>query len=477
MKFAPKFFLAILTCLAGSQLAYCSQAQTTPMAVDQGSPATLAEQKQAVAQAVLQATTQTAAQTSQTTGQEIVEREPKRQKICSEEEAKKENEDPELQAVLDLMPKEQRSWYECGMKAFKLKYAKESLKANRGSVLDKLLYALLDPMPNDLILIILDYEASKFYVLQVIPDCSLYIRTLQKSTLDVIVPLSNSAFAMGFNDGTLSIDQETGPQGKKQWELQTIQAHTKAITTIVDLPFQRIATGSTDEELKIWELHKEKLQYACTKTIATGIKIKKMAPLPDGNIVILGEKDNEDILKIFDPQTQTYVLLYVNDNIDFLFVLPNGNILYEHDDNLSLAMKQTTNTHEVQQWERFCCGASSLRLDYKALCSLPNNTIIMLTSAFNDELQQIYIWNQKTDDWKVVLQQDTDRNQIHTIAVLRDGRIAIAFNTHIDICHIKNNTMDDGINLDRNGSFHHLITLSDGRLLAASKEGKIQIWK
>lgn len=484
MNFATKLLLAILACATRAQLNHCSQAQTTPMAIDQGTPATSAEQKQAVAQAVLQAT-----------GKEIVERDPKRQTICSEEEAKKENEDPELQAALDLMPKELLSWYECGMKAFKLKHAKASLDANRGSVLYELLYKLLDPMPKELILIILGYEAPKFYFLQGISDCKLKICLLQKSTLDVIIPLSNSAFAMGFSDGTLSIDQETGPQGKNQWELQTIQAHTKAITAIVDLPFQRIATGSSDGDLKIWELHKKKLQYTCIKTIKAGMKIKKMAVLPNGNIVIAGESltkpDDADGVYICDPQRQTLEPLKILDeyrqmgildggmNIGALFATPEGSIILagyeEADESQTRVFKQA---HKNERWIESTSFSEGLEADTKSIGMLPDNRIIMLT-LFDEKLQQIYIWNPETNTTTVWFQQLVQYNQVRSITVLLDGRIALAFNDHIDICNSNSDQIGERFSqtLEPRGKRDHLITLPDGRLLAASKDGTIQIWR
>lgn len=498
MNFAPKLLLT-LTCLAGSPFARCSQAQTTPMAVDQTAPATSVEQKQAVAQAVLQATAQSAANTSQTTGQEIVERDPKRQNTSQASQASEGGFDAirseqrrQAQELLSFLPSEQFNNHISQLQNYIDEQTQATLKANRGAILYALLYKVLDPMPKELLAIILDYEAPKFYQLQGKLDCTLNIRSLQKCTLDIIVPLPDSAFAMGYSDGTLSIDRETGPQGqKKQWQLQTIQAHTTAITAIVDLPFQRIATGSADGELKIWKLQEEKQQYTCTKTLTTGVKIKQMATLTDGNIVILGTKSNEDILGIFDPQTQTYILLdcvnfylykmFANDeDIGFVSVLPNGNILYQRqDDLLLLAVNETTNRHEVQPWQGFRTVQYPLHdISCKALYSLPNNTIIMLTSAFNGGLQQIYTWNQTSENPTVVMQSSsTNVAPIDAIAALHDGKIATASNKVIAIYHIKNNKMLCDLLLLAEDTVHHLITLSDGRLLAALKEGKIQIWR
>jgi WD40 repeat protein len=528
MNLASKLFLT-LTCLAGSQLVYCSQAQTTPMAVDQGSPAIFAEQKQAVAQAVLQATARTAAPT---TGQEIVERDPKRIKRSLDESAKPKN--WLLHYTKKISSEEKKKLEES-----KIEY----INNNRATVLPDILYDLLACMPSELTNLIASYDKS--YELLPKLDRTFKITLPHQVTITAITPLLQpygNTVIVGLSNGSIQIFKEVVSQrARENWKQdqnlqveklsynsiqiidlkdqkfageywtheQTLQVQNEPITAIVDLKDQTFATCSEEGELKIWGLA-TKQKYELKRIIATGIDVEKFAALPNGNIVVIGVNpnyvpkkrniwdDNEEengLCAIWSPTSgQCVYKLEEWLTITNLSVSPGGTVVIigcRPGDSLTIDGIYVFNFTAKQPSEynaeepNFYVPAG-----IDALCVLPNNDIAALVHDVDKVYKQVLLWKAKDHDNSSVLRSTqhpicllacTSNDDVpDNLIALRDGRLI--YNTQLDpgagtTWIIENEGQEDchgrkDRELSFEGTPRHIIELYDGRLLAVLTDNR-----
>ncbi len=486
MQFIPKLLLTTLICTTGAQLTHCSQAQSSSAITTQAATTVLAEQKQAVAQAVMQATAQSA---PQATGHEIVERDAKRVKLSAakeKQEAEKQEKNWVLSYAQKLSPEAEKK-----LEAAKIALTNEAIVRDRATILPAMLYDLLECMPRELTNMIAEYD--KPYTRKEKFDHTFKIALPQNTTItraiSLLLPHGNIVVVV-FSNGYLQIFKEQADkQAKESWELkQTLQAHTHAVTAIVDLKDQRFATGSDAGNLKIWE-HDHKQQHILKKTIATATKIKKLALLPNGNIVVSGEElitpqdtDLPGTFSVWNPATGQYI--YKNntswESVNELGILSDGTIVILEDSE-NHAAYSISSYDPVTGDELYYSCLKYVPSTTKHLCVLPNNdiTAIVYDSTDNDYIQII------------LLEAMTGYKQIKVLADygfegVKDGLIIASQDGKVIYSPRDNEAGTWNMELDTHdrreiGGFQHflqfLIELSDGRLLGIVEDGTIEIIK
>ncbi len=504
MQFTSKLLLTTLLCLTGARLAYCSQVQarltassTAATTLDEqkrkqalellrqanellAGTKDSAEQKQAVAQAVLQAT-----------GHEIVERDAKRVKLSAAEEKQKAEAQEKnwlLSYAKELSPEAEK----------KLEAAKiEAIKNERGTILPSILYDLLTCMPRELTNLIASYDEP--YYLEGELDQTIKIPLPKDVTITAITPLlvpHGTIVVVGFSNGYVQIFKEqTDKEAKEGWALeQTIQADKSAVTTIADLKDQKFATGTTSGDLKIWTLKQNAKEYSCDATMVTGIPIKKIATLSNGNIVVggtVGEQSGQ--WQIWDPVTlkKLYSCKVFDDwGRDYpfidLLILPDDRIIVNKNYQDTAIYKQTKTNDWIEETvvkaPTYCQHLSSLHL-------LPIHNVLRC-GALGDHTQ-IHILDHNNYDRYSLIFQTGDDEKCGPITILSDGKLAVGFDDKgydddINIFDISDtryqlNLMNDNIlAIPLSGyksELQYLITLPDGRLLGAFKDGAISIWR
>ena len=139
------------------------------------------------------------------------------------------------------------------------------LTESRGKKLKKLLYDELDPMPPELIAIIVEYEN---YELQ--GKC-FNTRTKHTAEVTCVIQLTNGRYkdyiASCSYDGTIKIwDPETGACVK------TLNLHARLVLCLIQLADGRykdhIASGSYDGAIRIWDLTADE-KSSCVKTLTS----------------------------------------------------------------------------------------------------------------------------------------------------------------------------------------------------------------
>jgi hypothetical protein len=505
MKITQKLLLTTLLCLTGAQLAHCSQVQarlttsstasTTPDEQKKKQALELlrqanellagtkdsAEQKQAVAQAVLQATTQA-------TGQEIVERDAKRVKLSAAEE----DENPEnwlYEYAGQMAPEEQK----------KLEAAKiQALNKNRTTLLPSILYDLLTCMPRELTKLIASYDEP--YELQGKLDQTFKITLPKDVKITAITPLllpHGNILVIGLSDGCLPIlKEQTDKQAKERWSLlQTMQADKSAITAIAGLKDQKFATGSAAGALTIWTPKQN------GTIILTGISIKKIATLSNGNIVVggtVGERAGQ--WQIWDPVTLKKLYSHQIEDCPFidLLVLPDDHIIVNDFFQELGIYKQTTNGWSQER----VIEAPSKGQDLCSLHLLPNYNILRcgqlgVKQGEESDIQMHILDHDDYDRCSHVLQVNETVDELcGPLTILSDGKLAVnvegeltdpktddtdnieIFDTSDTRYQLK---IDDNILViplsDYKTKLQHLIVLPDGRLLGVWEDGMIRIWR
>jgi hypothetical protein len=511
MQFTPKLLLTTFICATGAQLTHSSQAQSSSALATQAAPSAGSQERARLAEAAVQAAVaqlQRASTqgTNQTTGQEIVERDPKRQKMSQENNAQGANEQTDHGTQQERKTRAQTRWL--------LQYAKKlspeaqerikqdkirEIEADRIYILPQVLYDILTYMPKELTNLISDYDDP--YELQGKLDQTFKITLPKDVKITAITPLllpHGNILVISLSDGCLGIlKEQTDKQTKESWALeQTIQADKSAITAIADLKDQKFATGSAAGALTIWTPKQN------GTIILTGISIKKIATLSNGNIVVggtVGERAGQ--WQIWDPVTLKKLYSHQIEDFPFidLLVLPDDRIIVNKDFHDLEIYKQTTNTWVQEEYIEAPSWCQVLR----SLNLLPNNDILRCgyTGGFEPDgkknIQMHILDHDNYDRCSHVLQaNDPGGEHCGPITILSCGDLAVNINTELtdpktdatDNIEIFD-TSDTRYQLkiydnilaiplsDYKTELQHLIVLPDGRLLGAFKDGTISIWR
>jgi WD40 repeat protein len=176
----------------------------------------------------------------------------------------------------------------------------------------KLLYDELDPMPSELIAIIVEYDS---YNVKGKYDKAL--STDHKGAVMCLTQLDNSLIAFGSSDRTIKI-----------WDLEsdkcikTLTGHENWVMYISQIANNQIVSGSMDNTIKIWDRESGE----CVKTLTNkpdGV-LQYLIQLAKSRIASSGSLDNT--LKILATESVEYIKTLVNntDGIQCLTKLDKG---------------------------------------------------------------------------------------------------------------------------------------------------------
>jgi WD40 repeat protein len=169
------------------------------------------------------------------------------------------------------------------------------LTGSRGKKLKKLLYDELDPMPPELIAIIVEYEN---YELQ---GRCVKILNGHIAGINCVIQLTNGRYkdyiASASCDSTIMVwDPKTGEC------IRTLNFHTDSIDFLLQLPDSRLASGSADGTIfiEIWDLPADE-KVACLQTLTGHTDwVNCLIQLSNG---YLASCSDDNTIKIWNPKT------------------------------------------------------------------------------------------------------------------------------------------------------------------------------
>jgi len=243
----------------------------------------------------------------------------------------------------------------------------------------------------------------------------------------------------------------------------TLKGHDSVVYALAALPDGRLASGSADTTIKIWNLRTGQL---VTTLIKHHGEVSVLAALPDGRLAS-GDKDEDTIIiwNLTTGQAETTLKgadLWVN----ALAALPNGRLASGSGAVISSPNKTIKIWNlKTGQAEETLTG---LENSVTALVSLPDNRLASGSG------KTITIWNLKTGQNEATLTGHAE--EIEALAVLPDGRLASgSWDRTIKIWNLKTGQAKATLTGHAEGIFA-LAVLPDGRLASGSKDRTIKIW-
>lgn len=279
-------------------------------------------------------------------------------------------------------------------------------------------------------------------------------------------------------------------------EMARLEGHTEGVTTLAVLPDGRLASGSDDRTIRLWDV---------TSGVETGrleghtSTVNFLAVLPDGRLA----SATAGAIKLWDLKsgTETAGLVGHAGGVDALAILPAG--LASGGVDAAIRLWDAHSGNEVARLEGHTgtiyslaalpgsrlasAGSGTIRLwDTKsgtetarlvghedrgvyALAALPDDR---LASAAGDNT--IKIWDLSSGAEIVRLEGHT--NWVMALSVLPDGRLATgSFDNTIRLWDL-NSGAETGRLEGHTGGVKALTILPDGRLASASRDRTIRLW-
>lgn len=211
-------------------------------------------------------------------------------------------------------------------------------------------------------------------------DSTIYIHDLATKTVQTLrghtravlsmTSLTNNRLASGSSDATIRI-----------WNLTTgtshiLMGHTDWVSALVMLPDERLASGSDDGTIRLWDLNMSKAHICEVRregdlTITSSevlrshkYRVYALAVLPDGRLAS-GSADNT--IRIWDLATGSSEVLRCPDWIRTLAVLPDGRLAAGCDDATVRVWDPITKTVQILQ------GHTDF---IRCLCILPDGRLL-----------------------------------------------------------------------------------------------------
>jgi WD40 repeat protein len=149
-----------------------------------------------------------------------------------------------------------------------------------------------------------------------------------------MIELSNGSLASASVDTTIKI---WNTKTKTRPLLHSFDGHTDSVFGLEQLSNDGVfSSGSQDQTIKIWNANTRKL----TKTIVIGEHIRSFIWLRNGDLAVVVQSK----LKILNSNTELVIRTISNDNFEFMWLLPDGNlIIAQTDSNISI--------WDVNRWE------------------------------------------------------------------------------------------------------------------------------
>jgi WD40 repeat protein len=316
------------------------------------------------------------------------------------------------------------------------------------SQLNTLLYDKLDPMPPELIDIILDYECYEFKgkLAKTLTD--------HKGLVCSLIQLNDGRIASGSYDNTIKI---WDPEFCKC--VKTIVGNTNTFFNIIQLTNNHIAFYSNDS-IKAWDPSTNECVRTLIKSPSTG---KLLIQLSDGRIASDSYTNFIEIESAENSLSRQTLIGHAG-WVQCLIQLINGR----YKDHIASGSWD----HTIKIWNTrtgACVATLKGHTDMvSCLIQLTNN---LIASGSGDGT--IKIWDLTTNSCIHTLNNSTG---IRCLIQLTDGRLASGSDYTITIWDLTTNSCVNTLTGHMNGVFC-LTQLADGRLVSGLQDGIIKIWK
>ena len=239
-------------------------------------------------------------------------------------------------------------------------------------------------------------------------------------------------------------------------ELTRLEGHTGGVKSLVLLPDGRLASGSHDTTVRLWDL----VHGAETSRLEGHTSdVTALAMLPDGRLAS-GSSDNTVRLWDLSTGTEAGRLDGHSKGITSLALLPDGRLASGSHD------------HTIRLWN-LISGAESARLEghtngVTALAPLPDGRLA--SSSYDNTVR---LWDIARGAKSICLEGHT--KGVPSLALLPDGRLASgAWDNTVRLWDLTSGVETD--RLKDTGLVTALVPLSHGRLASSSDDNTVRLW-
>jgi WD40 repeat protein len=271
--------------------------------------------------------------------------------------------------------------------------------------------------------------------------------------VSALCPLPDGRLASGSGDGTIRLwDVHTGA------EYASLKGHSSAVTSMCILPDGRLASSSLDQTIRLWDVA---TSAESGRLVGHTAAVTALCVLPDGRLAT-GSEDGT--IRIWDVTTRKGSVLC--DRLPYrvlaLCVLSDGRIASTSLDG-SILLWDITTRSAVARFE----GHSG---PINVLCALPDHRI-----ASGSDDTTIRLWDCTTG--REIRRLLGHSYQITAFCMLPDGRLASG--SWDDTIRLWNLTSGEEVARieGHSGTVAALCVLSDGRLASGSWDDTIRLWE